>query len=224
MPRVKPRARVAEPPAPQTARDRITDLAGGFALTPLIAAACTAPWAAFQPTVQWSLMARVFLLSTALAWAVMIVTRVMKVSEKSPWSRRGVQLGIGLALGALAFWLDGWALPTGTGNATSRDFVLATGQRIGPETLPTGMRYLFYFGVTVALCRWWKATNRERRERLSFIPLLAAGFWGCIFLFLWPADSAALTNLMGVSVLVIASVAVQAASPWAGHPVKARAA
>ena len=71
--------------------------------------------------------------------------------------------------------------------------------------------------ATVALCRWWKATDRKRRERVRFIPLIAAGFWGTVFLFLWPHEGALMWA--GVSVLVIAMVAIQVASPWAGPPV-----
>jgi hypothetical protein len=225
LPRAKARpVPPAPPPVPsgQTARDRITELAGGFVLVPLVAAACTAPWAAFQSAGQWSLLARVFLLATVLAWAVMIIGRLPKRSEQNPWGRRAIQLVVGLCLGALAFWLDGWALPTGTTNATSRDLVLFTNHRVGPETLSTGMRYLFYFGLTVALCRWWKATDRKRKERVRFFPLIAAGFWGAVFLFLWPSSDSSPMKL-GVSVLVIAAVAAQAASPWVGPSVRARA-
>src|SRR5262245_16145135 len=218
-----PRAKPVSPPAgplPQAARDRLTELAGGFALTPLVTAACTAPWAVFQSPVQWSLLARVFVLSTLLAWAVMIIGKLPKKNEQNPWGRRAIQLIIGLCLGALAFWLDGWALPTGTSQATSRDLVLFTSHRISPDTLKTAMQYLFYFGLTVALCRWWTATDWKRKERVRFLPLMAAGFWGGVFLFLWPSDSAPM--MLGVSVLVIAAVAAQVASPWAGPPTKNR--
>jgi hypothetical protein len=225
LPRTKARTAAPAPPLTPTAqssRDRITELAGGFALAPLVTAACTAPWAVFQSSAPWMLLARVFLLATVLAWAVMIIGRLPKRSEQNPWGRRAIQLAVGLCLGALAFWLDGWALPTGTSSATSRDIVLFTGHRIGPETLSTGMRYLFYFGLTVALCRWWKATDRKRKERVRFIPLLAAAFWGAVFLFLWPSSDST-PAMLGVSVLVIAAVAVQAASPWIGPPARARA-
>ncbi len=210
-----------QPPAPLTARDRLTELAAGFALTPLITAACTAPWAVFQSSVPWSLLGRVFLLSTLLAWAVMIIGRLPKRNENNTWGRRAIQLVVGVCIGALAFWLDGWALPTGTANATSRDLVLFTNHRISPDTFSTGMQYLFYFGLTVALCRWWKTTDRKRRERVRFVPLIAAGFWGAVFLFLWPTDATPM--MLGVSVLVIATVAAQVASPWAGPPQKVRA-
>ncbi len=199
---------------PQTARERLTDLAAGFALVPIITAACTAPWAVFQSQVPWTLLGRVFLLSTVLAWAVMVIGRLPKRSESNPWGRRAIQLGVGLALGVLAFWLDGWALPSNHTNARSQDLVLITNHRLTPETFSIAVRYLFYFGLTVALCRWWKMTDRRRKERVRFFPLLAAGFWGVVFLFLWPSESAPM--LLGVSVLVIASVAAQAASPWAG--------
>jgi hypothetical protein len=218
-----PKAKLIAPPSgplPQAARDRLTELAGAFALTPLVTAACTAPWAVFQTSVQWSLLARVFLLSTLLAWTVMLIGRLPKKNEQNPWGRRAIQLVVGLCVGALAFWLDGWALPTGTTNATSRDLVLFTSHRISPDTLKIGMQYLFYFGLTVALCRWWTATDWKRKERVRFFPLLAAGFWGSVFLFLWPSDSAPM--MLGVSVLVIAAVAAQVASPWAGPPVKSR--
>ena len=203
----------------QTARDRLTELAGGFVLVPLVAAACTAPWAMFQSNVAWSLLGRAFLLSTALAWAVMIIGRLPKRNEKNPWGRRAIQLVVGLCLGALALWLDGWGLPTGTETATSRDIVLFTKHRLGPETFSTGVRYLFYFGITVALCRWWIATDRKRKERVRIVPLLATGFWGTVFLFLWPTESAPMA--LGVSVLVVASVAAQVASPWVGAKLKA---
>ncbi len=219
LPRARPTA-PAPGPLTQTARDRLTELAGGFALAPLVTAACTAPWALFQSSVQWSLLARVFLLSTVLAWAVMVIGRLPKSKEQNAWGRRAIQATVGLCLGALALWLDGWALPTGTANATSRDLVLFTKHRINPDTFSTGVRYLFYFGLAVGACRWWKATDRKRKERVRFVPLIAAGFWGAVLLFLWPAESAPMG--VGVSVMVIAAVAAQVASPWAGPPVRSR--
>ncbi len=225
IPIVRPAAKPAAPlpvsgPLPVAVRDRLTELAGAFVLTPLVTAACTAPWAVFQSSVQWTLLARVFLLSTVLAWAVVLIGRLPKRSESNPWGRRAIQFVVGVCVGALAFWLDGWALPTSAANESSRDLVLFK-HRITEGTLSTGMRYLFYFGLTVALCRWWRVTDPKRRERVRFFPLFAVGFWGAVFLFLWPTESAPL--MLGVSVLVIASVASQVASPWTGPPLKGRA-
>ncbi len=213
-----PQERAGVPgPLTHTARDRLTELAGGLALAPLITAACTAPWAVFQGPVPWTLLGRVFLLSTVLAWAVMVIGRLPKKNEHNPWGRRAIQLVVGLCIGALAFWLDGWALPTGTASASTGDIVLPfTGQRISQSTLTIGMKYLIYFGVTVAVFRWWTATDHNRRERVRFTPIIAATFWSAIFLFLWPWEAA--PAMTGVSVLVIATVTAQVASPWAGPP------
>jgi hypothetical protein len=204
---------------PQTSRDRLTDTAGGLALAPRVAAACTAPWAVFQPSVPWTLLGRVFLLSTALAWALMLIGRLGKRKPDNPWVRRGIQLAAGFGVGALAFWLDGWALPTGTANASSRDLVVLQ-HRITPAAFSIGLQYLLYFGLTVGIPRWWKATDRKRRERVRFLPLIAAAFWGTVFLFLWPGESKPV--MLGVSALVIAAVAVQVASPWVGPPPSSR--
>ena len=74
------------------------------------------------------------------------------------------------------------------------------------------MRYLFYFGLATAACRWWVATDRKRRERVRVWPVIAAAFWGTVFLFLWPRDSSPV--IVGMAPLVIAAIAVQWASPW----------
>ena len=159
-------------------RDKLTELAGSFALAPIVCAACTAPWALLQSATPWGVLGRVFLLSTALTWAVLLVGRLPRRNDQNPWGRRAIQLAAGLGIGALAFWLDGWGLPSGTATASTRDLVLWTGHRVSPEALSVGVRYLFYFGLAVAACRWWIATERTRRERVRVVPIVAAGVLG----------------------------------------------
>jgi eukaryotic-like serine/threonine-protein kinase len=208
---------VAKPiAAPGTFRERLTELSGGFALAPLICFACTAPWALIGGATPWEVLTKVFLLSTALTWALLLVGRLGHRPDKNPWARRSVHLAIGLGLGGLAFWLDGWAVPRGTANATSRDLVFMTGHRLSPETLGTGVRYLFYFGLAVGACRWWIASDRKRKERVRVWPIIGAAFWAGVFLFLWPFESTPV--MVGIAPLVIAAVAVQAASPWTPAP------
>ena len=125
-----------------------------------------------------------------------------------------------MRIGAFAFWLDGWGLPNGTATATSRAVVLWTGHRFSPEAFSIGVRYLFYFGLAVAACRWWNASDRARRERVRVWPVVAAAFWGAVFLFLWPWESTPV--IVGLAPLIIAAVAVQAVSPWNGVAEKGR--
>jgi eukaryotic-like serine/threonine-protein kinase len=208
----RPLARVQLAGGVMAIRDKLTELATSFALTPVVCAACTAPWALAQSATPWGVLGRVFLLSTALTWAVLLVARVPRRNDKNPWGRRAIQLAAGLGVGALAFWLDGWGLPSGTATSSTRDLVLWTGHRVSPEALSVGVRYLFYFGLAVAACRWWIAAERTRRERVRVVPIAGAAFWGTVFIFLWPWESAPV--ILGLAPIVIAAVAVQAVSPW----------
>jgi hypothetical protein len=199
---------------PGTIRERVSELASGFTLVPLVAAILTAPCALIQSEASWTVLARVLLLSTLLSWALLVVGRLPRRDLKSAWSRRAIQFFVGLGIGAMAFWLDGWAVPKGTSSASSRDLILATGHRLDPDTFYNALRYLFYFGLAVGACRWWVATDRKRRDRIRVVPVLAAGFWGLIFVSLWPIDFTPV--MVGLAPLIISAVAVQAASPWAG--------
>lgn len=228
-PRVAPiameRAKYASGPIPQGIRERLTQIVGSLAIAPLIAALCTAPWVLIASSEPWSLLGRMFLLSTVLSWGILFVATPPKGDSQNSWGRRFQLLLVGLAVGLFAFWLDGWAIPRGGTTAdSSRDLVLADWGRISPETFSTAMRYLFYFGVTTAMVRWWTMTDRRRKERFRFLPVVVAGFWGGALLFLWPWESA--SAALGVAPLVIAAVCVQVVSPWASTraaPVQTRA-
>ncbi len=203
------------PPGPPTIRDRLSELVGGLAITPAVCLACTAPFALLQTANAWPLLGRVFLTATALTWAVVLIGRLPGRDERSSsWGRRAIQLVAGLGVGMLAFWLEGWGLPTGNGSASTRDLVFWTGHRLSPEAFSVGVRYLFYFGLTTAACRWWVATDRRRRERVRMFPIAAAAFWGTVFLFLWPWESSPV--IAGFAPIIIAGVAAQAVSPWSG--------
>jgi hypothetical protein len=191
-------------PLPQAWRERLSELCGSFAVAPVVALLCTVPWAVFPTNAAWTTLGRVFLLATALSWAVLLVARSPRRDDRNTWGRRFHLLLAGLGVGALGFWLDGWA-PAHGGSFDSR---------FTPDSIATGIRYAFYFGLAAAAMRWWKITDRQRRERFRLFPLFAAGFWGCALLFLWPWESA--PGGVGVAPLVIAAVAVQVASPWAG--------
>ena len=201
-----------------TMREKLLELASGFSLAPVVALACTAPCVFLDPSITWSVLARIFLLSTLLTWSLLLVGRLPRRNLDSTWGRRSIQLVVGLGIGALAFWLDGWSIPRGTASASSRDLVLSTGHRIGPETLLVMLRYLFYFGLTTAACRWWMASDWKRGKRVRIVPVVAAALWAGAFLLLWPwGESSPL--MVGFAPVVIAAIAVQAASPWAGPPV-----
>ncbi|MBX9625739.1 MAG: hypothetical protein K2X82_18210, partial [Gemmataceae bacterium] len=215
------RPKLLTTPLTQAWRDRLTGLAGSMAVTPVVAGLCTAPWALFTNDEPWSLLGRVFVLATALSWAVLAVARPPRGDSPNTWGRRLHLLLAGLAVGALAFWLDGWAVPRGGTPADSgRDLVVAGWGRVSPATFATLMKFLFYFGLTTAAVRWWKMTDPRRKERFRFFPVAVVGFWAGAFLFLWPWESGGAAA--GVAPAVIAAVCVQVAAPWAGPPAVTR--
>ena len=117
----------------------------------------------------------------SLTWAMMLIgAAAASGTRRTRGAGRAIQLVVGLGVGALAFWLDGWALPTGTANATvARPRAVhqpphQPGQRSRP-----GCGTCSTSGWRSALCRWWIATDRKRkRAACGSCPLVAAGFWG----------------------------------------------
>lgn len=141
----------------------------------------------------------------------MLVARPLP-DPKRTWGRRFHMLLVGGAIGLLAFWLDGWAIPRGVSPAdSSKDLVLWNNARVSPETFSIAMRYPFYFGLSVAACRWWSMADPRRKERFRLLPIVTSGMWAGALLFLWPWEAASPALAFA---LVIAAVCVQVTSPW----------
>jgi len=219
-PRAAPVGRVEEGgpkyasgPLPRSFRERLTQLTGSFVVVPLVAGMCVGGWALVE-SASWTLLGELLLLSTALSWAVLLVARPQQGRVDHTWGRRFQLLLVGFGIGAFAFWLEGWTLPRGESAAdTSRDLVLGTWARVHPETFSTGMRYLFYFGLTAAACPWGSMTDRRRRRRFRLSRVILGGAAAGLLLFLWPWEVASPT--LGVVPIVIAAISTQIASPWA---------
>lgn len=208
---VQPVAAVLPPPLPRpgvsdatplpkarpiTWKDRAVGNLGAVVFAPVVAALGLIPYALVTGTADGHALGKLFLVTTAAAWAMLVGTGLTKHAGPDSWMRR-LRLGVlGLAVGGLAFWLDGWTTPH-----NSHD-----------DTFPTAVRYLLYFGGVLAAGRWWKATARDRKERFSLFPVVAAGFWSAVLLFLWPWEAGGAAG--GIVPLVVASIAVQAVSPW----------
>ena len=158
--------------SPGTFRERLTELAGRLrARRRSCALACTAPWALMSNATPWAVLGRVFLLSTALTWALLLVGRLPRRDAKNPWGRRAIHLAIGLGVGALAFWLDGWAVPRGTANATSRDLVFChRPSRESRDALERAASTCSTSAWRSAACRWWMATDREAEGTGAHLP------------------------------------------------------
>lgn len=203
-------------PVQLTWRDGLIRVLGAMVKVPFIAALALVPYAILAQTDDWSLLIRLLLITSALGWAMLVGAGNMTYHAKDDWPARLRLLAVGAVVGALVFWLEGWNFPR-----------YAPNEPIGPDetmvfqvfhlpsdALSTGLRYLLYFGVLMAIVRWWKTVAWNRKERFSLFPLMVAAFWSWILLFLWPVSTSSLVTGALVP-MVLATVAVQIASPWA---------
>lgn len=202
---------VAKSVSGETWRDRITGLTGALIAAPVVAALGLVPYGLLSRATDWAPLAELFLVSTGLAWAVLLGTGVATYRAEDSWIRRFRMLLMGLVVGGLAYWLDGGKMPNPA--AQDRPFWSI----LGLIDLPTDqasilIRYMLYFGGAMGASKWWKATARDRKERFSLGPVIAAGFWAVLLLFLWPLETASVAN--AIMPLILTAIAVQAVSPW----------
>ena len=159
-----------------------------------------------------------FFLTVATCWAVLIPSKLWSGRSGDSGVRRTVMMLLGLLVGLSAVWLDGWSF------ATLPAETPASGAAAYPfpffrdrEGLAAAAGYLSYFGLAFFALRWWKLADRLRPHRFSLVPILAAGFWALVLLFVWPNPQ----SPRGAVALVLAAVIVQWVSPWEAPPLPA---
>ena len=190
-------------PLPQarqvTWRQRVAGRMGAMLLAPMVAGLGLLPYAFLTTTPDWLVLVRLMLMSTVLAWVILLAAGQSSVRSADTWHRR-LNYGVwGLLVGLLAFWLDGWTFPT-KANPSPLDFIVLA-------------KYSLYFGGMLAMGRWWRAVARDRKERISLYPLVASAFCPLVLIFLWPPIESK-NILHAVLPMVAAVLGVQAASPW----------
>lgn len=210
----------AKPLQGVTFRDRLTDLTGAMVKAPLFAALALVPYAVIAPAHSWESAGRFFLVTVLLCWAMLVGGSGVSHRAPDAWSRRLRMAALGLLVGVVAFWVDGWSLPRpGSDQLPSDQTYPAAILQAAPEAVSAGTRYLLYFGGVLGIGRWWRAVARDRKDRFSLFPGIVAAFWGLLLAFLWPWQSGAVWA--GAIPLVLAALVVQAASPWDPAPLPA---
>ena len=196
-------------------RDRLAELSTSLAAAPLLVLLLLVPYGLVAQVTDPLALGKVFLVTTALAWTMVLGAGGRSFRSADTWWPRLRFAGLGLAVGLLAFWLDGWTLPTASagGPLTSRGVTFFGLGTIDGESVPYAAKYLLYFAGVLGAGRWWRLSARDRRERLSFGALVASGFWGLLLVFLWPTGTEHVVE-GAILPLLVASVAVQAVSPW----------
>ncbi|MCZ2344059.1 MAG: protein kinase [Bacteroidales bacterium] len=201
-----------------TRRDRLVDWSGALLRAPLYTVLGIVPYAVVTSTVDVSRLGDLFLLSVALSWAIILGSAGTDTRTADSWERRFRLGGLGLLVGMLAFWLDGWHLPrlASPMAGAGQRYVFGLFQ-MDTETASAAWHYLLYFGGVLTAGRWWLMAVKDRKDRLGLFPLIAMGFWGGLLVFLWPWMAGS-PVAGGIVPLVIAAFAVQLASPWIEPP------
>lgn len=217
LPRLEPP--IAKPVSVYAAaRDTVTDASGAALKAPIFAAVALVPYALLTHTTDWLALGKIFAVTVALCWCVIVGSAGAGSDVPDSWGRRLRLGGLGMLVGMLAFWLDGWDLPrAATSDTPSAERYVFGKLEMQPEAAKAGWHYLCYFGAVLTAGKWWRTAARDRDERFSVFPLLAAGVWGLVLSFLWPWQVGSVWA-GGVMPLIFAAMAVQFASPWVPPP------
>jgi hypothetical protein len=201
-----------------TRRDRLADLSGALVHAPLYVVLGIVPYAIVTHTVDVSRLGDLLLLALALTWAMLLGSVGADYRTADSWGRRFRLGGLGLLVGVLAFWLDGWHLPKpASPMASSGERYVFGLLQMDTETASAAWHYLLYFGGVLTAGRWWLLAAKDRKDRFGLFPLMAASFWGGLLVFLWPWIAGS-PVAGGIVPLVIAAAAVQLSSPWVEPP------
>jgi len=182
---------------PVTWRQRVLARMGAGLAVPFLAMLGLLPFVLINGQGYWQQAIELLMITTALAWSILFGTGAASSKSADLWSRRLVLGFLGLGVGALAYWVGGWEIPAFT------DF----------DSVAVLSKYALYFGGFLAAGRWWKSVARDRKERFGLFPIIVAGFWSGVLLFLWPPVHDG--NVGGALIPAMLSIAVvQLVSPW----------
>jgi hypothetical protein len=203
-----------------TLRGQVAELSGSMALSVLFAFLGTALWTAVGQAHDRADIGTVFFLTVAACWAVLVPGKVWAYHKGDSWMRRLVMMFLGVLVGLGALWVNGWVPQTAVdpGSPPSNGWLFASLLPTG-SGLTEGAAYVSYFALTFFALRWWRMADPRRSSRFSFLPILAAGFWGLLALLIpgLPHHSGAPVGAPVIALVLTAAI-VQLVSPWE-HPV-----
>lgn len=208
----------------------VSEICGSFGLAAVLAALWMIPWIALEHVLEESrdlaeYGAALFLISLN-CWTVLAISRVWQTFKVDTWTMRLSYAIAGLGVGIAAAWLHGWSFEISGMMEESAgvfsSFLADLGQAC---PLPGAVFcYMTYFALGLAIPKWWRMTERERRKRFSFWPVIVAACGGVVAGLFWPesAVTGPQSWVVGFVVLVATAVIVQLVSPWKPQPVKSR--
>jgi len=204
-------------------RSRVVEMATVLLWSIVLALVMSMAWALVFQQGDWRVLAPTCFLALASSWAFLIPGRLWAPAVHESWARRATFMLLGLGVGLLAVWLEGYQLPLPwlSDHADALEPLPSLGAErrhpffgaLYPEnhTLPVLACYLAYFGLMFLVLRWWKGVEEQRPQRFSMQAFLATLFWAYGLLFLLPT---ARERHIAFATMAMTSVIVQVVSPW----------
>jgi hypothetical protein len=197
-------------------RARVAELCGSMTLSAVVSGLFAMIWAAVDQTREPAEFGSLLLLLVLGSWGVLMPAKLWDQRRGDTWFRRGIQLVLGMGLGVVTAWLNGWSFAdAGVDPATAGPLVADMFREGAWASRLFG--YMSYFGLAFFLLRWWKLAERTRSRRFSFFPvLLTACVSFILFPMLWPDSNMAKgpLDMQGFVVLTLTAAVVQLVSPW----------
>jgi hypothetical protein len=158
-------------------------------------------------------MAYLFAITLLGCWGVMIPTKMWEGREVDKGLKRLTMLVMGMILGIGALALGTWFRTTTTpawhmGDFDPRLVSISSKGISGNVSAPAA--FIAFFGMSLALMRWWKITARDRPARFRFWPVIATGAVAGLLGALVPTPP----NPWGALALALIAMIVQLVSPW----------
>jgi len=202
-----------------TFRERLLATSEAMVKAPFGIALGVVAWSLFAQTTEWASLGKVFLVSLALCWAILICSAGVRYKAADTWSRRFRLAAFGFVIGLLVFWFDGgigpeFDPPTDESNVSEK--YLFDTLRIPPKSVPIALKYALYFTCVLGVARWWRMGAEDRSDRFSLFPPFVAAFWSTALMFLWPWE--ATSPGLGQFAMILTAVVVQWVSPWEPAP------
>jgi hypothetical protein len=214
LPVATPVATASSAPGAQlSVRSKLAELCGSLVLATVFAALACTIWASVRRINDLSEVGLGFFITVAACWMVLIPAKIWDGREGDSGLRRVVMMLLGVILGAGALWLQNG----GAGLVSESVWKVGASRPTGnagilphSTNIPVAAGYLSYFGLAFFALRWWKLPERQRAQRFSLGPVLAAGFWAFVLLYVWPLPD----NPHATLPLLVTAVIVQLVSPW----------
>ena len=144
-------------------------------------------------------------------WALLAFSKNWETREGNQWLRRAMLAGVGIAVGAIAFFSAG-SFNIDLTQLALDDYQARESNPFVIRGLPIFGAYLVFFAGLFGILRWWRQVDPLRKTRLSILSVTFCLIWATVFSHLLNVP------LTGSCILaVVISVSVQLASPWL-HP------